>query len=105
MRRLLVLFSAVLLCCLPVMMNAQSASSATITGQVADPQGAVIVGARITATNVATGVAHTAKTTSSGNYNIPNLPPGVYNLKSEAQKFPTGEGKGIKLTIAHRPHL
>src|SRR5215469_16655562 len=41
MRRLLVLFCAVLICCLPVaMLNAQSA--ATITGQVVDPQGAVI---------------------------------------------------------------
>src|SRR5258708_29947185 len=105
MRRLLVLFSAVLLCCLPVMMNAQSASSATITGQVADPQGAVIVGARITATNVATGVAHTAKTTSSGNYNIPNLPPGVYNVKVEAEKFATGESKGIKLSVGDQPDL
>ena len=43
MRRLLVLFSAVLICSLPVaMLNAQSASSATITGQVVDPQGAEI---------------------------------------------------------------
>src|SRR5260370_16930284 len=87
------------------MMNAQSVSSATITGQVADPQGAVIVGARITATNVATGVAHTAKTTSSGNYNIPNLPPGVYNVKVEAEKFATGESKGIKLSVGDQPDL
>src|SRR5215469_17472573 len=98
MRRLLVLFSAVLICCLPVIMvNAQSA--ATITGQVVDPQGAVITSATVTATNVATGVAHSAKTTSSGNYTIPNLPPGTYDVKVEAAKFAVGETKGIKLNV------
>ena len=76
MRRLPVLLSVVLICCLPVMMvNAQTASSTTLTGQVVDPQGAVINGATVTATEIATGVAHSAKTTSSGNYTIPNLPP------------------------------
>jgi len=81
------------------MLNAQSASSATITGQVVDPQGAVITSATVTATNVATGVAHSAKTTSSGNYTIPNLPPGTYNVKVEAAKFATGESKDVKLNV------
>ena len=100
MRRLLVLLCAVLICCLPVaVLNGQSASSATITGQVVDPQGAVITSATITATNVATGVAHSAKTTSSGNYTIPNLPPGTYNVKVEAAKFASGETKDLKLNV------
>jgi hypothetical protein len=104
MRRLLVLFSAVLICCLPVIMvNAQSA--ATITGQVVDPQGAVITNATVTATNVATGVAHSAKTTSSGNYTIPNLPPGTYDVKVEAAKFAVGETKGIKLNVGDQRDL
>jgi len=104
MRRLLVLFSAVLICCLPVIMvNAQSA--ATITGQVVDPQGAVITSATVTATNVATGVAHSAKTTSSGNYTIPNLPPGIYDVKVEAAKFAVGETKGIKLNVGDQRDL
>ena len=58
MRRLLVLLSVVLICCLPVMtVNAQTASSTSLTGQVVDPQGAVITDATVTATDVATGVA------------------------------------------------
>jgi hypothetical protein len=81
------------------MLNAQSASSATITGQVVDPQGAVITSATVTATNAATGVAHSAKTTSSGNYTIPNLPPGTYNVKVEAAKFSAGETKDVKLNV------
>ena len=74
MRRLLVFSSVVLLFCLPVAMNAQSASSATITGQVVDPQGAVVVGAKVTATNVATGIGRSANTTGSGDYTIPTSP-------------------------------
>src|SRR5215813_806785 len=106
MRRLLVLFSAVLICCLPVaMLSAQSASSATITGQVADPQGAVITSATVTATNVATGVPHSAKTTSSGNYTIPNLPPGTYDVKAEAAKFSTGQSKNVKLNVGNQVDL
>jgi hypothetical protein len=35
---------------------AQSAASATIIGTVVDPQGAVVPGAKVTATNAATGV-------------------------------------------------
>ena len=43
-------------CCLPFVANAQSASSAQISGTVVDPQGAVVPGAKVTATNQATGV-------------------------------------------------
>src|SRR5215469_8090451 len=106
MRRLQVLFSVVLICCLPVMMvNAQTASSTTLTGQVVDPQGAVITGATVTATDVATAVAHSAKTTSSGNYTIPNLPPATYDVKVEAPKFATGEAKGITLRVGEQRDL
>ncbi len=105
MRRLLVFSSVVLLFCLPVAMNAQSASSATITGQVVDPQGAVVVGAKVTATNVATGIGRSANTTGSGDYTIPNLPPGTYDVKVEADKFATGESKGFKLNVGDQRDL
>src|SRR5215475_11401155 len=106
MRRLPVLVSVVLICCLPVMMvNAQTASSTSLTGQVVDPQGAVISGATVTATEVATGVVHSAKTTSSGNYTIPNLPPATYDIKVEAPKFAVGEAKGITLRVGEQKDL
>lgn len=78
---------------------AQSAATATIVGQVVDAQGAVIPNATVTATNTATGIPHTAKTTSSGNYTIPNLPPGTYDVKVEAATFAANEAKGIKLNV------
>src|SRR5258707_13626379 len=83
-----------LLCCLSaVQINAQGATSATITGQIVDPQGAVIANAKVTATNVATGIGHSANTTSSGNYTIPNLPPGTSEVKVEQAKLAVGGSK------------
>src|SRR5215831_2997393 len=78
---------------------AQSSASATIVGQVTDSQGLVVPNATVTATNTATGVPHSSKTTSSGNYTIPNLPPGSYDLKVEAASFAPGESKGVKLNV------
>src|SRR5215813_2927244 len=78
---------------------AQSSASATIVGQVTDSQGLVVPNATVTATNTATGIGHTAKTTSSGNYTIPNLPPGSYDVKVEASSFAPAQAKGVKLNV------
>jgi outer membrane receptor protein involved in Fe transport len=82
---------------------AQSASSATIVGVVTDSQGAVVPNATVTATNTATGIVFTAKTTGSGNYVFPNLPPSSYDVRVEATSFSPQISKGIKLNIGdHR---
>ena len=100
MRRLCIYCSILLLCLsLASLAFGQSAASATIVGAVTDTQGAVIPNATVTATNTATGVGHSTRTTSSGNYTIPNLPPGSYDLKVEAASFAPGETKGVKLNV------
>src|SRR5260370_19922552 len=100
MKLFLVLFCVVVLCCLPaVLAVAKRASSATITGQVVDPQGAVIAGAKVTATNVANGLVRSTNTTGTGDYSIPNLPPGTYDVKVSAAKFAEGGAKGVTLNV------
>src|SRR5580698_6675232 len=47
--------------------------SATITGIVTDPKGAVVVDAQVTVTNTATRVEYTTKTTAAGLYTVPYL--------------------------------
>ena len=59
----------------------------SITGQVSDPSGAVLVGANVTAENVATAVKTTAQTNASGVYSIRFLPVGTYKLTIEAAGF------------------
>ena len=65
----------------------------SISGQVTDQSGAVIVGATVTAENAATSVRTTAQTNASGVYTIRFLPVGTYTVTVEAngftaQKFP-----------------
>ncbi|HEX3094422.1 MAG TPA: carboxypeptidase-like regulatory domain-containing protein, partial [Candidatus Angelobacter sp.] len=97
---------AFLCCCLPLTLaNAQSAASAQISGTVVDPQGAVVPGAKVTATNSATGVQRSVNTTSTGNYTIPNLQPGTYDVKVEAKGFAQASSKGFKLNVGDQPTL
>ena len=84
---------------------AQSASTATIVGQVLDPQGAVVPNATVTATNTATGVGRSVVTTSTGNYTIPNLPPGTYEVKVEEKGFATGVTKNVALNVGDQRDL
>jgi hypothetical protein len=55
--------------------------TASITGTVADPSQAVVVGATVTITNAATNVKREMATNSSGVYNAPALPPGSYSVR------------------------
>ena len=106
MKRLQVFCILAILCCLPVVLaSAQSASTAQISGTVVDPQGAVVAGAQVTATNVATGVPRTVNTTSTGNYVIPSLTPGTYDVKVSAKGFGDAMSKGVKLNVGDQPTL
>jgi hypothetical protein len=55
-------------------------TTGTLRGQVLDPQGAVVVNARVRVTNDATGIAQELVTTSAGTYNVPSLLPGNYTV-------------------------
>lgn len=85
--------------------HAQSAATATIVGRVVDPLDAVVPDAKVTAINTATGVSRSVNTTSSGDYAIPNLSPGTYDIKIQASGFAVGEAKGIKLNVGDQQDL
>jgi hypothetical protein len=59
-------------------------SAATLTGTVADQQGAVIPNAQVVATNQDTNLRRTTTTDATGNYRIPFLPAGIYRVAVEA---------------------
>ncbi|MBW8863002.1 MAG: TonB-dependent receptor, partial [Acidobacteria bacterium] len=60
---------------------------ATITGTVTDSGGAVIPGATVTITNLATNVTITQPTTETGSYLLVNLIPGKYQVEVELTGF------------------
>ncbi len=59
----------------------------TLRGEVSDPSGAVVPDAKVTITNVDTGVSQTTKTTSAGTYTFPNLLVGTYTVTVEKSGF------------------
>jgi len=72
----------------------------SITGTVTDPTGAVVAGAKVTATRVETGVAQSTVTTGAGSYTLPRLDVGTYDLACEATGFKTGTVSGITLDVS-----
>src|SRR4051794_4649704 len=52
----------------------------TITGSVADPSTAAVVGAKVDVRNVDNGSTFTTTTTSTGAFTVTSVPSGKYNL-------------------------
>ncbi len=69
----------------------------TLTGQVSDQSGAVIPGASVEIVNTGTQAVYRTGTTGSGQYYMPNLPPGSYSMTFEAQGFKRLVRTGIQL--------
>ena len=61
--------------------------TASISGTVKDPSGASIAGAKVTATNVGTGIAQTQTTNAQGYYSFQTLPLGTYIIDVQQQGF------------------
>jgi len=75
------------------------AVNATLVGTVTDASGAVVNGAKIMVTERATGISRASTTNESGNYVLPNLPPGSYNVSSEMQGFKKSARSGVDVTV------
>jgi hypothetical protein len=72
----------------------------TITGTVADPAGAVVANAMIEGRNLQTGATSQAATTSTGNYTIPELPAGQYELSVAVPGFKKYVRQGLTVEVA-----
>src|SRR6202158_3716621 len=74
-------------CLLPAEALAQGETTSAIVGQVRDTTNAVVPGAIVTIANSETGLRRSAKTNDTGRLNVPQLKPGTYSVKVEAQGF------------------
>jgi len=77
------------LCLFSIVAAAQVGGSGAIQGAVTDPSGAVIVGAAVSATNIATGIVTARTTTDAGVFLLPLLSPGEYTVTVKATGFQT----------------
>jgi len=69
----------------------------SISGTVKDPTGSVIPNADVIVREVSTGLLYQARTDSKGNYTLPVLPVGSYQLNVKVAGFRSYQRKGIVL--------
>src|ERR1700680_5152449 len=93
---------------LPEATFSQGEATSAIVGQVSDASGAAVPSATVTVTNKETGLRRSASTDDSGRFNFPQLKPGAYSVKVEAEGFeplqndPVSAALGQKQTVDFR---
>jgi Carboxypeptidase regulatory-like domain len=100
-KRLLIV--CLVLLCLPATAMWGQVSTAAITGQVKDPAGRVIPQAEVTVTEEATGIVTSALTNATGEYTLPLLKPGTYDVVVEVPGFSRFEEKALALSAGDHP--
>ena len=78
---------------------AAQTTTGAVRGTITDPSGAIVAGAKVTATNVATGVQTAATANQAGEYSIRFLQIGQYKLTVEAPGFETANYGPFSLEI------
>ncbi len=73
--------------CLPVNLLAQQAATATLSGRVTDPTGAIVAKATVAAKLKSTGAQRKTESNGEGIYVLSNLVPGEYEITIEASGF------------------
>ncbi|HLH34196.1 MAG TPA: carboxypeptidase regulatory-like domain-containing protein [Alloacidobacterium sp.] len=74
-------------------------STATVSGTVTDPSGAVVPGAQITLHGNATGITRVVTSDRDGSYTIPSIQPGDYSIEASSAGFSRYVIKSIVLQV------
>lgn len=81
------------------------ANTGTILGTITDPGGATVENVKISVKNTATGIIKEAVTDSEGNYRIPYLIPGSYEVTAEAPNFKRAIQPVIELQVDQKARI
>jgi hypothetical protein len=87
---------------LPEAAFSQGETTSAIIGQVSDASGAAVSDATVTVTNKETGLKRTAKTDESGRFNFPQLKPGAYAVKVEAEGFEPQQNDAVSAGLGQK---
>jgi hypothetical protein len=80
----------------------QGGANGTILGTVTDNSGAVVANVKVEVTNVDTGVTTSGQTSSSGDFTVPYLQPGKYDITVNAPGFQKSVVDKINLAVAQQ---
>jgi len=92
------LASAVIAAC--GLLSAQTGGTGAISGAIMDPSGAMVPGAQVKVTEVATGATRTLLSNDRGLYVISLLPPGQYTLSVKKQGFKVATSSDVQVFVA-----
>jgi hypothetical protein len=76
--------------------------TASVTGTVRDASGASVTNAEVTVSAADRGINRTTTTNSDGEYSVPALPPGSYDITVTAKGFKKYEAQGVVLRVAQK---
>jgi hypothetical protein len=80
----------------------QGETTSAIVGQVSDATNAPIPGATVTITNREIGLQRSAKTDDEGRFNFPQLKPGTYSVKVEAEGFDPQQNEHVFSSLGQK---
>ena len=80
--------------------RAQGSPTGTLTGVVLDPSGGVLPGVSITAKNTQTGLTQQTVSSGGGDWRLPALPAGTYELTFELDGFKKTVRNGVLVEAA-----
>src|SRR3979411_2725049 len=90
---------------LGVSLAALAQDTSVISGSVRDHSGAAIPNATVTSSNESGTLSRTTVSNSDGEYSVPGLPAGTYDLNISASGFRTWEATGIVLRVAQKSRV
>jgi hypothetical protein len=90
----LLLLASIILLSVPLF-----AQNARVSGEVVDPQHASVQGATVTLTHISTQVKGVTKTDRNGDFILPPVAPGTYEIKAQSPGFETTVVTGITLEV------
>jgi hypothetical protein len=77
----------------------------SLMGTIHDATGAAVGNAAVTVTNVDTGNVIKVAANSAGDYEVPSLRVGVYNIEAAGSGFAPAEARNITVTVGGRQHI
>ncbi len=81
---------------------AQGETTSAILGEVTDSTSAAVPGAAVTVINRDTGLKRSARTDDAGRFNFPQLLPGTYTVRAEAQGFEPSQASGVSAGLGQK---